>query len=65
MTKFINLEQHADEFNKNLLVEAITKTSNALFDNDKSYDCYENDQYQWVINTVKKLLKLSQINLLF
>ena len=50
--------KHASEFNKDLLDEAINKISNAHIDNDKSYDYYENGQYQEGIESVKKALEV-------
>ena len=56
--KVISELKHASEFNKDLLDEAINKISNAHIDNDKSYDYYENGQYQEGIDSVKKALEI-------
>lgn len=56
--KVISALKHASEFNKDLLDEAINKISNAHIDNDKSYDYYENGQYQEGIESVKKALEV-------
>lgn len=63
--KVISTLKHVNEYNNNLLVEAITKTGNAFNDNDKSYDFYENGQYQEGINSVKKALEIIPNNSTF
>ena len=56
--KVISALKHATEFSKDILDEAFTKISNAHIDNDKSYEYYENGQYQEGIESVKKALEV-------
>ena len=54
--------KHDNEFNKDLLASVINKFSTAHIDNDKSYEYYENGQYQEGIDSVKKALEIDPDN---